>query len=300
MSSADGAKELRAGVILAGPLFAAAESVPSLPILARQAEEAGLDLVVMPDHLALGPTTDNYPYNTFPYVPTSPYLEPMTALAAAAAVTKRVELASATLSVPLRSALLLAKTCATLDLLSGGRVVLGAGTGWHEPEFMGVGVPFAGRGDRMDDTLRACRVLWRDSPASFSSPSVSFESLYGEPRPLSPDSIKIWVGGSSLTRTSRRIADYAQGWIPPPTTPAAEIAEGVVRLRESVGSALQDVAFTLRALDGDIRRSLEVGMPELREAGVTVVNVTVGHFVKSLAAAPAFFERFASAFDDHR
>src|SRR5260221_470725 len=93
--------------------------------------------------------------------------------------------------------------------------VIGAGTGWHEDEFAAVGVPFAGRGERMDDTLRACRVLWRDSPASFSSPTVSFEGLHCEPRPLRAD-IPIWVGGTSLPRTIRRVVDYADGWIPPP------------------------------------------------------------------------------------
>jgi probable F420-dependent oxidoreductase len=291
---------LRLGVILGGALLATTERAGLLPGLAREAEAAGIDLIAMPDHVALGPSTDRYPYGSFPSSPASPYPEPLTMLAAVAAVTSRIELLPSTLIVPLRPAVLLAKTCATLDVISGGRLVLGAGTGWHEPEFDAVGVPFAGRGERMDDALRACRALWRSSPASFSSPTVSFEGLHCEPRPLRPEGVRIWVGGGSVTRTARRVADYAQGWIPPPTMSASSIAEGVARIRAEAGVAALDVAFSLPVLDEGLERSLEAAVPALAAARVTVLNVPAGRFAASPDEAPAFFERLAAAFSPYR
>jgi alkanesulfonate monooxygenase SsuD/methylene tetrahydromethanopterin reductase-like flavin-dependent oxidoreductase (luciferase family) len=77
---------------------------------------------------------------------------------------------------------LLAKMAATLHVLSGQRFVLGVSTSWHAEEYAALGVPFAERGQRLDDAIGACRALWSASPASFTSPTISFDDVYCEPR----------------------------------------------------------------------------------------------------------------------
>ena len=139
---------------------------------ARLADECGVDQLMMTDHLAMGSNTEAYPYGRFPYPHSEPWPEPLTTLAVLAGATRRVRLGTGILIAPARPALLLAKTLATLDVLSGGRIDIGVGTGWQREEIEGAGVPFEGRGARMDDTLRACRALWSEAPASFKSATV--------------------------------------------------------------------------------------------------------------------------------
>jgi probable F420-dependent oxidoreductase len=296
---------MRVGVIMGGMLFGRSEQLRQLPDVARAAEASGVDMLTLPDHVVLGSSIEAYPYGAFPAGPTLPYPEPLTMLAAAAGTTTSIELHTSTLIVPLRPAVLLAKACATVDALSGGRFVLGAGAGWHEDEFVASGVPFARRGERMDDTLRACRALWRDSPAAFSSSTVSFDGIYCEPRPVRAGGIPIWVGGSSIPRTARRVVDYADGWIPPPSLSLDEVGAGIAQIREKLRGAGQDpqalqVSFSLPILDGGLEESLEAAVPSLREAGVTVIQVTAGRFAAGPDEAPAVCEHLARAFAPYR
>ena len=128
---------------------------------ARIADEAGIGQLVLTDHVVMGENLDRYPYGRFPYPLEEPWPEPLTTLAAVAGCTKRIRLGTGVLIAALRPAVLLAKTLATLDALSGGRVDLGVGTGWQREEYQALGLPFEARGARLDDTLRACRTLPR-------------------------------------------------------------------------------------------------------------------------------------------
>ena len=92
--------------------------------------------------------------------------------------------------MPLRPAVLLAKQVATLDQLSNGRVDLGVGTGWQREEYDAQGLPFEQRGQLLTDTLAALQVLWRDTPAALDAPTLSFEDIYCEPKPLQPGGIR--------------------------------------------------------------------------------------------------------------
>ena len=128
--------------------------------VAKRAEAAGFDQVVLPDHVVMSANVEPYPYGEFPYPPGDPWVEPLTTLAAIAGATSTVRLGTGVLITPLRPAALLAKTVATLDNLSGGRVDLGVGLGWQREEYDAVGVPWERRWARHDDTIRACRALW--------------------------------------------------------------------------------------------------------------------------------------------
>lgn len=299
-----GEHRLRLAISLAGAGFADRSGLARIPAIARHAEELGVDQLAVPDHVVLGPVTGGYPFGAFPERPDSPYPEPLTVLAAVAGVTERLELAPSSLIAPLRPAVLLAKTAATLDVLSGGRLALGVGTGWHVDEFDASGVPFDQRGRILDDTIRACRALWADSPASFASPTVSFDGLRCEPRPLRADSIRVWVGGGVHRRTAARIAEYGHGWIAPPSLSVDELAGGVDMIRQALAQAGRDpgelgVKITVPLARGDLPRSLEA-VPALLRAGATIVQVAVGAGARRIDEAPAFIEALAERFADYR
>ena len=155
----------------------------------------------LPDHVVMGPRTDRYPFGTFPYPGEEPWPEPMTLLAAIAAVTERVRLATGILISPLRPAVLLAKTAATLDAVSHGRLDLGVGIGWQREEYEALGhsvgrpVPDA---SKISCTL--CFALWTDEPpVEFSSPTVQFGPTWCEPRPVQRP-IPIWFGVAATAR----------------------------------------------------------------------------------------------------
>lgn len=266
------------------------------------AERAGIDQVVITDHLAIGDRTDRYPYGPFPFPPDEPWPEPLTTLAVLAGATKRVRLGTGVLIAPLRPALLLAKTLSTLDVLSGGRIDVGVGTGWQREEFEASGVPFEGRGARLDDVLGACRAIWRDTPASFSSPSVAFESLHCEPRPVQPGGPPIWFGMALGPKTVERIVRFGRGWMPIVSDPS-ELARGVETLREAFARAGRStdelgVRGAPKPVVGaggriDLDATLD-GAAALIEAGATQISLPVAAFVRRAEDLPGFFETFAS------
>src|SRR4051812_39350637 len=181
------------------------DDLAALVDVARVADEAGIHQLVMTDHLAIGPRTDRYPFAPrFPYGPEEPWPEPLSVLAAFAAVTSRIRLGTGVLIGPARPALLVAKTVATLDVLSRGRIDLGIGTGWQREEFTSPGPPSAGRPAGREDVVRACGALGGEAPpVSFTSESVSFTDLWCEPRPMQTR-VPIWFSGPASDVTVRR------------------------------------------------------------------------------------------------
>jgi probable F420-dependent oxidoreductase len=272
--------------------------------LAGAADSLGVDQLVMPDHVVIGPNLHAYPFGTFPYPPEEPWLEPLTTLAAVAGATHHVRLSTGVLVAPLRPAVLLAKTVSTLDVLSGGRVDLGVGVGWQPEEFAALGAPFEGRGGVLEDTVAACRALWTEEPpVSFSSATVSFEDLWCEPRPVQAR-LPVWFGGAGSARTARRVATLGDGWLPVAGTPHAELEEGISLIRaacEEIGR--EPAAIGVRA--GLPLAVTDAGHPELEQAlaaadhlgqlGVTAVSVTAARAATTLAEAISLLEELTSA-----
>jgi probable F420-dependent oxidoreductase len=272
--------------------------------IARMADDLGVDQLVLPDHVAIGPRLDRYPYGArFPYPPSEPWLEPLTALAAIAGATSRVRLGTGVLIAPLRPAVLLAKTVATLDVLSRGRVDLGIGTGWQREEFVEPGMGFVGRTARMDDAIRACRALWEtEAPVSFSSPTVSFTELWCQPRPVQAR-IPVWYGGALTEPMVTRIAELGDGWLPlGPTTD--EIAAGIGVLGAALTACGRDPS-TLGVRVGvpvvtddsgavDAAASLG-GVDALAAIGVSSVSVALGRFLTSRGDIEPFFREMVDA-----
>jgi len=290
---------LRISVTVSGLSRLYADGLAGLVETARVADACGVDQIVVTDHLMIGPRTDRYPYGRFPFPVEEPWPEPLTTLAAMAGATSRVRLGTGILIAPLRPPLLLAKTVATLDVLSGGRVDLGVGTGWQREEFEASGLPFAGRTARMDDTLRACRALWRDAPASFASETTSFRDVWCLPRPVQ-DPIPIWIGGALVDGNLRRLAEYGAGWMP--VAPSLdEVREGREKLRAALSAAGRDPeAVGIRGAVAPVRgekgveleRSLEQLGP-LQEAGATDAAFALAAFVRRPDEIRPFLERIA-------
>src|SRR5205823_5976552 len=184
--------------------------------VARVADQLNFDYVCLAEHVLMHGHPGMAAHATGPvrHTPDELMPEPLTTLAAFAGATKRIGLMTGILIAPLRPAALLAKTAATLHGLSNGRLTLGVSTSWQQEEYAALGVPFADRGQRLDDTLRACKALWAGGPSSFSSSSVQFENMWCEPRPNSADDIPIWFGGKFTPRLVRRVVELGHGWIP--------------------------------------------------------------------------------------
>jgi len=172
--------------------------------VARQAEAAGLESLWAAEHVVL-PDPRVPPA---PMEPTEPLLDPVVSLTYLAAATKTIRLGTGIIILPQRNPVVLAKELATLDVLSGGRLIFGIGAGYLEPEFAAVGVPFRNHGPRTDEYLAAMRALWYEPKPSFSGRFVSFASVNAYPR---PSGIEVVVGGRS-PGALRRSVEQAHGW----------------------------------------------------------------------------------------
>jgi len=245
-----------------------------LTTLARAADEAGVDRLVVTDHVVMGRNTDAYTWGRFPTGPDGPWLEPLTCLSLIAGVTSRVRLATGIVIAPLRPAPLLAKTVATLDVISGGRVDLGVGVGWQREEYDACGLDFADRGQLLDDTIGACRQLWSSAPASYSSKTVSFDDVFCSPRPVQSP-LPVWFSGTFGARLQRRVVELGDGWIPIMGASLEDIRTGAEELRGASGRPVdvQAPVPLVRGDDGlDVGATME-GVPDLVAAGVTNVSI---------------------------
>jgi probable F420-dependent oxidoreductase len=290
-----------------GSLFHS-RNLPALLEFARMAEALGVDDLAMSEHVVMAHRPAKYGPGSAPHHFDEPWPEPLTTLAALAAVTRRVRVISTIVIAPLRPAVLLAKTAATVHALSGGRFVMGVSTSWHEEEYAALGVPFAERGSRLDDTIGACRALWGSTPASFSSPSISFDDLICVPRPERADDIPIWIGAAFTRRMVRRVVEYGHGWMPfvgPEPKPLEMMANGVRALREAMRAAGRDpstleVSALLLARGRDLATALDQDVPAFQAAGVTHLRVQASMFASSLEETPGLVEDLVRRLEAYR
>src|SRR5829696_9195359 len=171
--------------------------------VAKVAEAAGYDSLWTGEHVVL-PDPQVPPS---PVAPEGRMLDPAVALTFAAAHTSRVKLGTGIIILPQRNPLVLAKELASLDELSGGRLICGIGVGYLEPEFRALGIPFADRGARTDDYLAAMRAIWTQPKPAYHGRCVSFEGVQAHPQRTIP----IVIGGESPP-AYRRAVQSAAGW----------------------------------------------------------------------------------------
>jgi probable F420-dependent oxidoreductase len=187
--------------------------------IAAQAEALRFSSLFVTDHIVLPASTGSsvYPYSTtgqFPGGSRQDYFEPLTMLAWLAHATRRVRLGTSVLVVPYRNPLTAAKTLATIDVLSRGRLILGAGVGWLKEEFEALGAPpFVERGRVTDEYLRLMRTVWTSDPVTFSGHYYRVRDVHALPKPVQPGGIPIWIGGHTHAAL-RRAAALGDGWHP--------------------------------------------------------------------------------------
>jgi probable F420-dependent oxidoreductase len=206
--------------------FEAEPGVDGCLAVADAAERLGYDSVWVHDHVVMpSNVTSRYPYNATgesPFRVDQYIYDPLVVMAAIAARTSRVRIGTSVLVVPYRNPLVLAKSLATIDQVSHGRVILGIGVGWMAEEFaaLGIGDLWAQRGHVTDEFMAACVDLWTQTGASsFHGQWVSYEDVGANPRPVQQPHIPIWVGGKTKPAL-RRVARYGSGYHTVASTPA--------------------------------------------------------------------------------
>jgi probable F420-dependent oxidoreductase len=256
---------------------------------ARLYDRVGIDRLVISDHVVFGEQLDAYGNPNIggqrggrqPTGPDGHWLEPMTTLSVIAGITERVRLATGILLAALRRPVVLAKTAATLDVLSGGRLDLGVGVGWQREEYEAAGLDFGGRGRLLDHSLEVCTTLWTQRDAHYESPELGFERINMMPKPLQSGGVPIWVSGTINERVVNRLCRFGLRWIPWGDD-AVEIERSIATMRERIAAAgaaaddLQVVANlrTFKTEDGDfdLARTMEP-VPTLIAAGATDLRV---------------------------
>jgi len=218
---------------------AAAFSEPDQLVgIAQAAEEAGFHGLLLSDHIFFpGNLRSKYPYSADGkpgFDGSTPFPDPWTTIAAMSSVTARLRFATMVFILPLRHPLELAKTLGTLGLLTGGRVVLGAGAGWIREEFDTLGIPFETRGARMEEMIAVMRQLWTGRMVEHHGAHFDFGPLQMSPAPGCE--IPIYFGGVSKVAL-RRAAQLGQGWIGTGQTPdeAIDFCRRLLELRRQAG-----------------------------------------------------------------
>jgi probable F420-dependent oxidoreductase len=181
-----------------------------LRTLGQLAEDSGVGSIWVSDHVVVAdPRTPPSPMD-----PDDPILDPIAALAFLAGVTERVRLGTGVVVLPLRRPLVLAKELATIDVLSGGRLIFGVGVGYLEAEFRATGVPFDDRGARLEEYLEAIRAIWMAEVPRLDGRFVAFEGVQARPRPIQRPRPQIVMGGYApvVMRRTIRMADGWYGW----------------------------------------------------------------------------------------
>lgn len=217
--------------------------------LAVAAERGGAGAVMLSDHVCLGPEAGalGRMRNLREYAapgnqdPATAWPSSTVLASAIAAKTSRVRIALAALITPLRNPVVLAKDLATLDRLSGGRLVVQPTVSWSAEEYAAVGVSFAERGRILDDGLAAMKALWRSAPAQYQGPFFAFSDVYSRPGPLHPEGPTLWFGGQQMHQPLlRRLVRHGAGFHPFGQPTPADLERLAVAMAEA-GRALSDL-----------------------------------------------------------
>ncbi len=234
----------------------------AITALATRAEALGYDSIWVTDRLLIPvQSTSAYPYSesgAFPLGPDEPWLESLTTITYLAAITERINVGTSVLVIPYRNPVVTAKVLATADYLSGGRIILGAGTGWWREEFTALGVPFDDRGARTVEYLKIMKEIWTKPRVMFEGRFTHISEAGGvRPHPARRPHIPIWIGGHSAAAL-RRVAAIADGWHPIGLRPPVslfphELATNVRQLRDFAAARGRDPAVITISFKAPLR-----------------------------------------------
>ena len=240
--------------------------------LAREAEERGFESLFVPEHTHI-PTSRKSPWPGGSELPKEykHTIDPFVGLAYAAASTTKLRIGTAIALLTERDPIVLAKECATLDLLSGGRFELGIGAGWNAEEMENHGTVFKDRFKVMCDRAKAIKTMWREEEPRYHGPFVDFDPIWSYPKPVQKPNPPVLLGGE--TRYSlERVVDFCEGWMPRTRAfkdPGAEMAR-LKEFADRAGRDAGDIQTTVFGAAGD-REALD----SYREAGVFRTLITI-------------------------
>jgi probable F420-dependent oxidoreductase len=274
--------------------------------IAVEAEEAGIDTVMLSEHVVMGPSAGaaGIMGNPRDYAapgnqdPATPWPDSIVLASAIAASTSRIRIALAAVIAPLRHPLLLAHQLATLDLLSEGRLIVQPTVSWHEEEYRALGVPFHQRGAILDEQLEAMGRAWRDTPAAFHGDHFAFRDVYLEPKAYRPEGPRMWFGGMRLHGpVLRRLVRYGHGFHPFGSPTPEELAE----LRGAMAAAGRDASqlemiggirgrFADATATADLAEAM-ASVPAQLAAGYTAICFKPSMYTDDPAEVPALCRR---------
>ena len=212
------------------PNYRRLASPENLVMVARRSEELGLDSVWVTDHVVV-PEAHREMFGTTVF-------DPLSVMAFLAAHTQRVKLGTAVLVIPYRNPIVVAKELATIDNLSGGRVVFGTGAGWAREEFEALGVAYAERGPMTDEYLRVILELWTSEKPHFEGNYVNFDAVHAGPRPVQQPHPPLLIGGYGK-RAIRRAVAIGQGWFPDGMS-LPDLDQGIRFMRQTASEVGRD------------------------------------------------------------
>ena len=230
-----------------GDEFVSADGVRQCSVAA---EQAGFDALYVTDHPAPG--------NDWLAKGGHHSLDPFTALSFTAAATTDIRLFTNILVLPYRHPLIQAKAASSLDRLSGGRLMLGVGAGYLEPEFAALGQNLQTRGQQLEDTLELMKIAWRGESIEFSNDRYPVSAVTQLPTPIQPGGPELWMGGNSQA-ARRRAAKYCDGWLPIPVP--GKMASRVRTAAIETMAALSNAIGEMRELEKRFERDkpLQIG-----------------------------------------
>ncbi|MFA5524673.1 MAG: LLM class F420-dependent oxidoreductase [Tissierellales bacterium] len=241
---------------------------------AVRAEQRGFESVWLPEHLVMPEVMpDSYPYTADGkpgIVPQTPLFDPWVLISHLAAQTTTLRFGTAVYILPLRHPLVTARALVTLDRLSRGRVILGAGIGWLKEEFDAVGLPFNKRGKLMDEIIPLLRRLWSEEVVKHEGEHYQFGPIRFEPKPTLDTGIPIEIGGSSPPAL-RRIGAMGDGWVEPGSPDFDGLAEKIKLIkqyrkeagREHLPFEVTVIANNIFNTPEDVRRAAEIGVTRI-------------------------------------
>ncbi|MBI1876852.1 MAG: TIGR03619 family F420-dependent LLM class oxidoreductase [Chloroflexi bacterium] len=247
---------MKFGVCLPNFPFGVKPSREAIVGIAQAAERLNYDSVWFSDHVLVPKDKPRY----------GRLYEVLTTMAYVAGMTQHIYLGTSVLVLPQRDAILAAKQIATLDDLSGGRVIIGVGVGWIEGEYKNLGADFQRRGRHLNEAMQVMKTLWQEDDPQFEGEFYNFRDVLFNPKPAQPGGPPIWVGGSSEAAI-RRIATLGDGW----------------NADDAPLEQLQVVTAQLRQLTAENGRSVEISLrrtvdlrPAAAEAGLLAEPTTGG------------------------
>ena len=249
--------------------------------IAGLAESLGFESFFISEHSHIPVSTE------FPFAPDVPLiyksmLDPFVALGACAAVTTTIRLGTAICILPQRDAIHTAKEVATLDQMSGGRVVLGMGAGWNAPEMENHGAPYAERFARTRESLQAMQALWQNDEAEYRGQFISFEPSWMYPKPVQQPTPELSLAGAG-PNILKRCVELGCGWMPVFATDWHASMQGKINPFDTLGAARRSLAELEKARGRERTRISAMGLPPksscidtLLEHGVERMILTIG------------------------